>query len=105
MAAAGNSNTDVQGRVSENTETREPPLYKIILLNDNYTTMDFVVDVIKTIFHKSPGEATKIMLDVHRKGRGFVGLYPLDIARTKIAQVESMARTADFPLECTLEKE
>ncbi len=93
--------TDSESRI----KTKEPSLYRVLLLNDHYTTMDFVVDILRTVFHKTAAEATKIMLDVHKKGRGLVGLYPYDIARTKVMQVEKRAADAEFPLECTLEKE
>lgn len=96
-----NIGTDLESGVD--TEPKEPELYKVILLNDHYTTMDFVVDVIINIFHKSAGEATKIMIDVHKKGQGIVGTYPLDIASTKVWQVQEKAREKDFPLECILE--
>jgi len=88
---------------AEDTKLKEPEMYKVILLNDHYTTMDFVVEIIRTIFHKSAGEATKIMMDVHKKGQGVVGTYPLDIASTKVWQVQEKAREKDFPLECVLE--
>ena len=87
----------------EDTKLKEPEMYRVILLNDHYTTMDFVVEIIRTIFHKSAGEATKIMMDVHKKGQGVVGTYPLDIASTKVWQVQEKAREKDFPLECVLE--
>ena len=87
------------------TKLAEPSLYRVLLLNDHYTTMDFVVDVIRTVFHKTAAEATKIMLDVHKKGQGMVGVYPYDIAQTKVIQVEKLAQEAEFPLECTMEKE
>jgi len=87
------------------TDLEEPGMYKVLLLNDHYTTMDFVVDVLRVVFHKSAGEATKIMLDVHKKGKGLVGLYPYDIARTKVMQVKQMADKAEFPLQCVLEEE
>lgn len=96
-----NIGTDLEEGVD--TKQKEPDLYKVILLNDHYTTMDFVVEVIINIFHKSAGEATKIMMDVHRKGQGIVGVYPLDIASTKVWQVQEKAREKDFPLECILE--
>jgi len=86
-------------------ETREPDMYRVILLNDHYTTMDFVVQVIRTVFHKNLIEATKIMMDVHKKGKGLVGVYTYDIARTKAAQVEQLARSEQFPLKCTVEKD
>ena len=88
---------------AEDTKLREPEMYRVILLNDHYTTMDFVVEIIRTIFHKSAGEATKIMMDIHKKGQGTVGTYPLDIASTKVWQVQEKAREKDFPLECVLE--
>ncbi len=94
-----------RSRTHTETELKEPALYRVILLNDHYTTMDFVVEVIRTVFHKTAAEATKIMLDVHRKGRGLVGLYPYDIAKTKVVQVEKLAGEAEFPLECILEEE
>ena len=96
-----NINTGLDERVD--SKPKEPEMYKVILLNDHYTTMDFVVEVIRGIFHKSAGEATKIMMDVHKKGKGVVGTYPLDIASTKVWQVQEKAREKDFPLECILE--
>ena len=84
-------------------ELQEPPMYRVLLLNDNYTTMDFVVKVLMEIFHKNLIEATKIMLDVHRKGRGMVGIYTFDIANTKVAQVHSKAKESQFPLRCSVE--
>ena len=82
----------------------EPDMYRVLLHNDHYTTMEFVVEVLQTVFHKHLLEATKIMLDVHRKGIGIVGMYTLDIARTKTRQVERMAQAREFPLRCTFEK-
>lgn len=94
--------TDIIEETEE--EVSEPDMYRVILLNDHYTTMDFVVRVIRTIFHKNLIEATKIMMDVHKKGRGQVGVYTYDIARTKATQVEQLARREEFPLKCTIEK-
>lgn len=99
---SGNTNTILE--VEEKTDLDEPELYLVILHNDHYTTMEFVVDVLRGVFHKPLKEATKIMLDVHRKGRGKVGTYAYDIARTKVAQVLTMARKEEFPLKCTMEK-
>ncbi len=87
------------------TEYRRPNLYRVILLNDNYTTMDFVVEILISVFHKSPAEASKIMLDVHEKGKGIVGVYTYDIAKTKIAQVDQLAKERDFPLVTVMEPE
>jgi ATP-dependent Clp protease adaptor protein ClpS len=83
---------------------KEPEEFRVILLNDDYTTMDFVVEILMMIFHKSEEDAARIMLDVHRKGRGLVGIYPWDIARTKTDQVHALARQHDFPLRCIVEQ-
>ncbi|MBL8967713.1 MAG: ATP-dependent Clp protease adapter ClpS [Spirochaetaceae bacterium] len=83
---------------------KEPDEYRVILLNDDFTTMEFVVSVVMTVFHKPLPEATRIMLDVHKKGRGTVGVYTYDIATTKINQVHLLARQNGFPLKCTMEK-
>ncbi|GAB1482206.1 ATP-dependent Clp protease adapter ClpS [Treponema sp.] len=85
-------------------ELKEPEEFRVILLNDDYTTMEFVVAVLVTVFRKSIDDADRIMMDVHRKGRGLVGLYPWDIATTKAEQVHSMARQEEFPLRCLVEK-
>jgi ATP-dependent Clp protease adaptor protein ClpS len=82
---------------------REPEEFRVILLNDNYTTMDFVVEILILIFRKSEGEANRIMLDVHKKGRGIVATYPWDIAQTKADQVHALARERQFPLRCLVE--
>jgi ATP-dependent Clp protease adaptor protein ClpS len=82
----------------------EPKMYRVILHNDHYTTMDFVVAVLMKIFHKSAAEATKIMLDVHKKGMGVCGVYTCDIAMTKVAQVDKMAKEHVFPLKCSCEE-
>ena len=85
-------------------EPKEPDEYKVLLINDDFTTMEFVVSVIMTVFHKSLPESTRIMLDVHKKGKGTVGVYSYDIAVTKINQVHQLARQNGFPLKCTMEK-
>lgn len=90
--------------LDDRQELQEPPQYRVILHNDHYTTMDFVVMVIRSVFHKSAGEATKIMLDVHRKGKGHVGTYTYDIASTKVAQVDRMAQAEGYPLKCSIEE-
>lgn len=82
----------------------EPKLYNVLLLNDDYTTMEFVVEIIITIFRKTPSEATKIMMDVHNKGKGLVGTYSYDVAITKTRQVELKAKENEFPLKTTIEE-
>jgi ATP-dependent Clp protease adaptor protein ClpS len=89
----------------EDEETREPDMFRVVLHNDHYTTMDFVVEVIIKVFHKPVVQAAQIMMDVHRKGRGLVGVYTRDVAETKCAQVLRMARAREFPLKCTVERE
>ena len=86
-------------------ELTEPPMYKVLLLNDDYTTMDFVVDVLKYVFYKSTEEATRIMLNVHNNGVGICGVYPYEVAETKVNTVDALAREHGFPLKCTMEKE
>jgi len=82
---------------------KEPEEFKVILLNDHYTTMEFVVEILMVIFHKNIIDANMIMLDVHRKGRGVVGVYTWDIAATKTEQVHNAARANEFPLRCIVE--
>ena len=96
----------LEGEVLTRTdeEPKEPDEYKVLLINDDFTTMEFVVSVIMTVFHKSLPESTRIMLDVHKKGKGTVGVYSYDIAVTKINQVHQLARQNGFPLKCTMEK-
>jgi len=82
-----------------------PVLWKVILHNDDYTTQDFVVWILQSVFHKPESEAVRVMLDIHRKGKGLAGVYPFDIADTKASQVKTMAEAKEFPLLCTLEPE
>jgi len=83
---------------------QEPNRYRILLHNDNYTTMDFVVQVLENIFNKPPSEAVQIMLNVHKQGIGVCGIYTAEIAETKVAAVHSMARQNGFPLKCSMEE-
>lgn len=87
------------------TKTKKPPFYKVILLNDDYTPMDFVVLVLKQLFHKSHEDAIRIMLEVHNRGSGLCGVYTLDVAETKSEQVTTAARMSEYPLQCVVEKE
>jgi ATP-dependent Clp protease adaptor protein ClpS len=90
--------------VEDDQEFKEPDEYRVLLINDNYTTMDFVVELLRTVFHKRIEEATRIMMSVHVEGRGVVGTYTYDIAVTKINQAHAMARQHGYPLRCTMEK-
>jgi ATP-dependent Clp protease adaptor protein ClpS len=85
-------------------EKREPTLYKVVLLNDDYTTMEFVVNVLETVFQKSAAEAYRIMMQVHQNGRGIAGVYPWEVAETKVETLTSMARHAEYPLRAAIEE-
>ncbi|HZQ01083.1 MAG TPA: ATP-dependent Clp protease adapter ClpS [Reyranella sp.] len=87
------------------TRTKKPSMYKVLMLNDDYTPMEFVVDVLQHIFQKSREEATQIMLHVHQKGVGICGVYTYEVAETKVTQTVDYARKNQHPLQCTLEKE
>jgi ATP-dependent Clp protease adaptor protein ClpS len=82
----------------------EPKMYRVILHNDHYTTMDFVVEVLTKIFHMPAAKAVQVMLDVHKKGAGMCGVYSFDIAVTKVNQVHDMARAREYPLKCSYEE-
>ena len=90
--------------VQQKPRLQEPKLFRVLLHNDHYTTMEFVVDILVKIFHKPAREATRIMIDVHRRGSGVCGVYSLDIARTKVSQVHALARQQEFPLRCSYEE-
>jgi len=83
----------------------EPPMYRVLLHNDDYTTMDFVVIVLKKVFHKTQEQAEQIMLDVHKRGKGVCGVYTFEIAQTKVEQVKLLAKQNQFPLLATYEEE
>jgi ATP-dependent Clp protease adaptor protein ClpS len=85
-------------------KVEEPPLYKVLLHNDDYTSMEFVVLLLEKVFSKSTVEATRIMLNVHQQGIGVAGIYNREIAETKVAVVHDLARKNEFPLRCSLEK-
>ena len=92
----GDTERQTDGQVLERTrqETKKPELFKVLLLNDDYTTMDFVVEILETVFHKQPAEAYRIMMAVHTQGKGLCGVYPHEVAETKVATViDSRART------------
>jgi ATP-dependent Clp protease adaptor protein ClpS len=102
-----NYDPEVEESVDSETdhEVEEPPMYRVMLLNDDYTTMEFVVEVLVYVFQKSPEEATRIMLNVHRSGVGICGVYPYEVAETKVNTVETLARENGFPLKCIMERE
>ena len=91
--------------LDEDLELAFPKKYKVYLLNDDYTTMDFVVDILMKIFNKSLEEAERIMFEIHKKGQGLCGVYTYEIAETKVAQVHKIARENGFPLKAYMEEE
>lgn len=88
----------------DSIEVEEPCLYKVLLHNDDYTTMEFVISILETIFHRSIADATKIMLNVHNEGIGIAGVYTKEICETKISVVHQLAKKNEFPLRCSMEK-
>ena len=100
-------NPDIQTRISPTIrqQVKSPSFYRVLLHNDDYTTMEFVVEVLRCVFKKSFEEATMIMLNVHRSGLGVCGIFTYEIAETKVDMVHTLARERGFPLKCTMEKE
>ncbi len=90
--------------VGIDTAIRCPKSYQVVMLNDDYTTQDFVIAVLVDVFRKSQQEATALMLSIHREGRAVVGIYSYDIAVSKVRKTTSLARKADFPLRCLVEE-
>ena len=91
--------------VKARPKTRKPAMYKVLMLNDDYTPMEFVVHVLERIFQKTREEATRIMLHVHRRGVGVCGVFTYEVAETKVTQVMDLARQNQHPLQCTIEKD
>ena len=89
----------------ESVKVKKPKLYKVILLNDDYTPMEYVVALLKKVFNRNQDQAINIMLTVHKKGSGICGIYTLEIAETKVKTVNQMAKNDEHPLKCILEKE
>ena len=89
--------------LEDETSLQEPPKYAVLLHNDDYTTMEFVVYILQHYFHKSADEAFQVMLQVHEKGKGVAGVFSFEIAETKVAQVTEKARAEGYPLKCTAE--
>ena len=102
--AAPQDRTDSAVKERSQDKTKEPELFNVILLNDDYSTMDFVILVLESVFQKSPAESYRIMMQGHVNGRGLAGVYPWEIAETKVATVTTMAREAGYPLRATTEK-
>ena len=101
----GNPGTGVGVATRTRTRTKEPTPYRVLMLNDDYTPMEFVVHVLERFFQKNREEATRIMLHVHRRGVGVCGVYTYEVAETKVTQVMDLARQNQHPLQCTIEKE
>jgi len=97
--------TDTHLDTIEEISIKHPKRYKVFLLNDDYSSMDFVVDILMSIFHKTYEEAEAIMLEVHKKDRGICGVYTYEIAETKVMQVHKRAKENGFPLKATMEEE
>jgi len=99
-------NQEQRGTVleAEKAKVKPPPLYKVMLLNDDYTPMDFVVVVLQTVFAMSREKATQVMLQVHREGMGVCGTYTREVAAAKVGQVIELARKHQHPLQCTMEE-
>ena len=103
---ADNERKSVEQVITESKQKlQKPPLFKVLLHNDNFTTMEFVVFVLVTVFNRNESDAVRIMLKVHNEGTGVAGVYPYDIAEMKVARVTGLAREREFPLLCTLEEE
>ncbi|MBW1695519.1 MAG: ATP-dependent Clp protease adapter ClpS [Deltaproteobacteria bacterium] len=98
---------DLEELVTSDSETdlKEPPMYRVLLHNDDYTTMEFVVEILMYVFQKPIEEATRIMLNVHRNGIGICGSYTYEVAETKVDTVHTLARENGFPLKCSMEEE
>jgi ATP-dependent Clp protease adaptor protein ClpS len=97
---------DIEGDVelAVKKKVKKPKMYRVLLYNDDYTTMEFVVEILISVFNKSRSEATQIMLDVHKKGKGTCGVYTYDIAVTKVSQVHKFARIYEYPLKSDIEE-
>lgn len=90
---------------ASSSKTQSPPLFRVLMHNDDYTTMEFVIDILQKVFHQSSPLAERTMLAIHFQGVGQCGTFPLSIAETKVQEVRAQARKAGFPLRCTIEKE
>ena len=100
-----NSSDNTGTIIEEKIEVKKPSFYQVLIMNDDYTPMEFVILVLERFFKKSRAEATQIMLHVHQKGMGVCGLYPYEVAETKVVQVMDFAKKNQHPLQCAMEKE
>jgi ATP-dependent Clp protease adaptor protein ClpS len=108
MSGSGKNGEEGPGTgviVKAKPKTKKPAMYKVLMLNDDYTPMEFVVHILERFFNKNRQEATRIMLHVHRRGVGICGVYTYEVAETKVTQVMDFARQNQHPLQCTLEKD
>ncbi|MGE0755012.1 MAG: ATP-dependent Clp protease adapter ClpS [Alphaproteobacteria bacterium] len=112
--SASDNDSDLQVRegrpdglllVEPKIKTKRPPYFKVVLLNDDYTPMDFVVFILKDIFRKKHEEAVEVMMEIHQKGAGVCGVYTRDVAETKAEAVITLSRRNEYPLQCSVEKE
>jgi ATP-dependent Clp protease adaptor protein ClpS len=99
------TDSKIKAGISNRTRSEQPPMYKVILHNDDYTSMEFVVEILMNVFGKSLEKATQMMLNVHNRGKEICGIYPRQIAETKVETVHHLAGNKGFPLKSTLEKE
>ncbi|WP_199555502.1 ATP-dependent Clp protease adapter ClpS [Sandaracinobacteroides hominis] len=104
-AGAGGNGTGAGVATKSKTETKKPALYKVLMLNDDYTPMEFVVHVLQRFFRMSIEDATRVMLHVHQRGVGICGIFTYEVAETKVSQVMDFAKEHQHPLQCTLEKD
>lgn len=107
MSKPNQSPEETEGQTITETRptTKRPALYKVILLNDDYTPMDFVILILRRFFHKNEADATRVMLEVHNQGAGIAGVFSYEVAETKVYQVNEFSRTNRHPLKCIMEKE
>lgn len=104
-ASDGLNERDSDTLLKPRPKTKKPNMYKVVLLNDDYTPMDFVIHILEKFFSKTREEATEVMMHVHRRGVGICGVYTYEIAETKVMQVMDFAKASEQPLQCTMEKE
>jgi ATP-dependent Clp protease adaptor protein ClpS len=108
LDATGNAPKEDHGNLlllEPKTLVERPPMFKVIMLNDDYTPMEFVVEVLRQIFHQPQDEAISVMLQIHHQGAGLCGVFTCDVAETKIDMVANLARSHEYPLQCRMERE